>query len=119
MHSDYGDATPYARKPSALLALHGVLRHTEPARITPPEEVPRVSDYVTRMIGAAKLQPASYVEVEAAANALPQAAGVVGLAAIAAGIGALGSGGFGLFIWAIIAALFGWIVWAALTWAIG
>ncbi|MDN5873584.1 MAG: YIP1 family protein [Salinisphaera sp.] len=70
------------------------------------------------MIGAAKLQPAIYEEVEADKGALGQAAGVVVLAAIAAGIGVLG-GGFGLFIGTIIAALVGWVVWAVITWVIG
>lgn len=78
-----------------------------------------MSDFVTRMIGAAKLQVATYEEVEADQGALGQAAGVVVLAAIAAGIGTLGVGGFGLFIWAIIGALIGWVVWAALIWVIG
>lgn len=78
-----------------------------------------MTDFVTRMIGAAKLQPAIYEEVEADKKALGQAAGVVVLAAIAAGIGVLGRGGIGFFIGAIIAALIGWVVWAVLTWVIG
>lgn len=78
-----------------------------------------MSDFVTRMIGAAQLQVSTYEEVEADKGALGQAAGVVVLAAIAAGIGTIGAGGFGLFIWAIIGALIGWVVWAALIWVIG
>lgn len=78
-----------------------------------------MSDFVTRMMGAAKLEPGIYEEVEADQGALGQAAAVVVLAAVAAGIGAIGAGGFGLFIITIIGALIGWIVWAVLTWLIG
>lgn len=78
-----------------------------------------MSDFITRMIGAAKLQPSTYEEVEADQGAMGQAAGVVILAAIAAGIGAIGAVGFGLFIVTIIAALISWVVWAVLTWVIG
>lgn len=78
-----------------------------------------MSDYVTRIKGAMRLQASTYEEVEADSNALGQAAGVVVLAAIAAGIGALGVGGIGFFIWSIIGALVGWVIWAVLTWVIG
>jgi len=78
-----------------------------------------MSDFVTRVLGAAKLQVSTYEEVEADHSALGQAAVVVVLAAIAAGIGTFGRGGIGLFIAAIISALIGWVVWAAITWVIG
>ncbi|HLQ85413.1 MAG TPA: hypothetical protein VK110_04605, partial [Salinisphaeraceae bacterium] len=63
-----------------------------------------MSDFVTRVLGAAKLQVSTYEEVEADHSALGQAAVVVVLAAIAAGIGTFGRGGIGLFIAAIISA---------------
>lgn len=78
-----------------------------------------MSSYVTRIKGAMQLKASIYEEVEADPNALGQAAGVVVLAAIAAGIGVLGMGSIGLFIWSIIGALIGWIIWAVLAWAIG
>src|SRR5699024_2459942 len=78
-----------------------------------------MSDFMTRIVGAAKLVVPIYEEVEADTGAIGQAAGVVALASIAAGIGVLGMGGLGFFIWSIIGALIGWFIWAALTWAIG
>lgn len=77
-----------------------------------------MSDFLRRMIGAAKLKPEIYEEVEADQNALGQAVGVVVLSAIAAGIGFIG-GGVGVFILAIFGALIGWLAWVVLTWAIG
>jgi hypothetical protein len=70
------------------------------------------------MIGAAKLESATYEEVEADTHATGQALGVVVLSALAAGIGALGAGERGLLV-GIVAALIGWYLWALLTWVIG
>jgi hypothetical protein len=72
-----------------------------------------------RMFRAAKLDVQLYEEVEADIGATTQATIVVVLAALAAGIGSLGSGGVsGLFTGTIIA-LIGWLVWAFLTYIIG
>jgi len=78
------------------------------------------SSYVDRMLGAARLDPATFEEVEADRSATPQAAGVVVLSSVAAGIGAMGHGGPapGLLV-GTLAALVGWLIWATLTWAIG
>jgi hypothetical protein len=71
------------------------------------------------MFRAAKLDVQLYEEVEADIGATTQATIVVVLAALAAGIGSLGSGGVsGLFTGTIIA-LVGWLVWAFLTYIIG
>ena len=68
------------------------------------------------MIGAAKLDPDIYEEVEADKTAMGQAMGVVVLSSVAAGIGSIGTGGFGLGIMvAIIASLISWYVWAYIT----
>jgi hypothetical protein len=72
-----------------------------------------------RMFRAAKLDVQLYEEVEADIGATTQATIVVVLAALAAGIGSLGSGGIsGLFTGTVIA-LIGWLVWAFLTYFIG
>ena len=72
-----------------------------------------------RMFRAAKLDVQLYEEVEADIGATTQATIVVVLAALAAGIGSLGSGGVsGLFTGTVIA-LVGWLVWALLTYLIG
>ncbi len=78
-----------------------------------------MQSFWNRMWGAAKLDVATFEEVEADRSALGQAAAVVVISAIAAGIGAMVGGSIGLLIMATIAALVGWIIWAALTWVIG
>jgi len=70
------------------------------------------------MIAAAKLDSGLYEEVEADSTATGQAAAVVIFAAIAA---ALGTTGLGIFasIGSAIASLFGWLIWAGVTYLIG
>jgi hypothetical protein len=72
-----------------------------------------------RAIGAAKLDAATYEEVEQDPDALGQAAIVVVAAALAAGIGAARSGGgMGLVAGAVFS-LVGWALWAGITWLVG
>ena len=75
--------------------------------------------YFNRMLRAAKLDAKLYEEVEADRSSILQAMGVVILSSVAAGIGSLYSGGGVGFISGIFAALFGWLVWALLTYFIG
>lgn len=79
-----------------------------------------MSSFTERMMGAAKLDPAIYEEVEHDTGALGQALGVVLLSSVAAGIGAMGQMDLGTaLIVGTIGALLGWVVWAFLTWIIG
>jgi hypothetical protein len=71
------------------------------------------------MFRAAKLDVQLYEEVEADIGATTQATIVVVLASLAAGIGALGSGGASGIVTGTIVALVGWLVWAFLTYIIG
>lgn len=73
-----------------------------------------------RIIGAARLDPAVYEEVEADRSATWQAALVVVLTSVAAGVGSLGgtSSAAGL-IGGTIGGLIGWMAWAMLTYLIG
>ena len=73
--------------------------------------------FVERMIGAAKLDPRVYEEVEADRSATPQALGVVVLASVAGGIG-VGAGLRGLVV-GTLGGLVGWAVWAWLIYFIG
>jgi hypothetical protein len=73
--------------------------------------------FVERMIGAARLDPATYEEVEADRAATPQALAVVVLAAVAGGIG-VGAGVRGLVMGTVFG-LLGWAVWAWLIYLIG
>ena len=77
-----------------------------------------MKNFTERMIGAAKFDVHVYEEVEADTGATRQAMAVVLLSSVAAGIGSAGSG-FGGVVVAGIAALIGWVTWAALTYLIG
>ena len=78
-----------------------------------------MNNFLNRMLRAAKLEPGLYEEVEADRSAMVQSMGVVILSSIAAGIGSLGRGSGSGFIFGILAALVGWLVWAFLTYFIG
>jgi hypothetical protein len=78
-----------------------------------------MATFVQRMIGASKLDVATYEEVEADSSAIGQATAVVAMSAIAGGLGALGGMGPGAFVPMAIAGLLGWYVWAFLTWLVG
>jgi hypothetical protein len=71
------------------------------------------------MIRAAKLDVSLYEEVEADKSALGQAAAVVLISSIAAGIGAVSQLGVRGIVTTAILALLGWVVWAFLTYIIG
>ena len=73
---------------------------------------------VQRMIGAARLDEATYEEVERDTSATQQALIVVILASVAAGIGGLDDGGVGL-IGGVIGGIVGWAVTAGLCYFIG
>lgn len=72
-----------------------------------------------RMLGAAKLDPATYEEVESDATATPQAMLVVVLANLAAGIGVARELGFGGLVVATLISLVGWLVWAFVAYFVG
>ena len=72
-----------------------------------------------RMLGAAKLDAATYEEVEADTTATPQAMLVVVLANLAAGVGALREVGLGGLLVTTLVALIGWYVWAFVTYFVG
>ena len=79
-----------------------------------------MSSYVRRLIGAARLDPATYEEVEADHTSTGAALGTVVLASLAAAVGATG-GDAGLFSAAAAAAgaLAGWFMWALVIWLVG
>lgn len=78
-----------------------------------------MQDIVQRMLGAAKLDVATYEEVEKDTDATMQALGVVALVALATGLGSLGHVGFSGVVLGIIASVLGWAVWAGIIWLIG
>ncbi len=77
-----------------------------------------MSQLIQRMVRAARLDVHLYEEVEADPTALRQAIAVVVLSSFAAGLGAGGFSGGGLFLGALFA-LIGWFIWAYLTYWLG
>lgn len=78
-----------------------------------------MATFVQRMIGAAKLDAATYEEVETDRSATMQAMGVVVLSALAAAIGGLGHEGMRGPLLGLVGALIGWYAWAFVTWLVG
>jgi hypothetical protein len=80
-----------------------------------------MATFAHRVLGAARLEPAIYEEVEADRTATGQAAAIVVLASVAAGIGSLGLNvqSAGGVIAATIGGFVGWLAWAVLTYVIG
>ena len=70
-----------------------------------------------RMVGAARLERATYEEVEHDRAATGQALGVVVLSAVATGLG-LGAGLRGLIINTLVSIVL-WAIWAALVYVVG
>ena len=71
------------------------------------------------MVGAAQCNVATYEEVEHDKTALGQAAGVVILSSLAAGIGALNTGDVTMFLGGASRAILSWVIWALITYLIG
>ena len=78
-----------------------------------------MNSFKNRIIRAAMLDVNLYEEVEADKGAMGQAMGIVVLSSIAAGVGLIEKGGFSGIFAGTIASLFGWYVWAYLTYFIG
>lgn len=78
-----------------------------------------MASFVDRMIGAAKLNVATYEEVEADRGATGQAMWVVLLSSIATGFGVYTNWSLGRAMIGVIAALVSWFLWAFLTYLIG
>lgn len=79
-----------------------------------------MASFTERMMGAAQCDVATYEEVEHDKNALGQAAVVVILSSLAAGIGTLNNGGgVGLLLGSTIGSMLSWAVWALTTYLVG
>ncbi len=73
---------------------------------------------LSRMIGAARLDPHTYEEIEHDSAATMQAAIVVVIVALAAGIGSISLGITALFF-GIVAGIVQWALWAFVTFILG
>ncbi|HVY54308.1 MAG TPA: YIP1 family protein [Thermodesulfobacteriota bacterium] len=74
---------------------------------------------IDRMLRASKLDANLYEEVEADKSATVQAAAIVIISSLAAGVGSVGVFGIQGLIFMTIGALVGWLIWAFLTFIIG
>ena len=74
---------------------------------------------IKRMMGAARLDPAIYEEVESDPSATKQALTVVILVALATGIGTFGTGGPAGLVVGIVAGIGLWALWAWITYFVG
>ncbi len=75
-------------------------------------------DLVQRMLGAATINVDTFEEVEADETATTQAAAVVAMVAVASTIGGMGGENASL-LFAPIAQIVGWLIWAGVTYLIG
>lgn len=80
-----------------------------------------MATFMERAIGAARLDAATYEEVEADPSALGQAMAVVVIASLASGLGSsLASGGHGASVLGgMVLSVIGWFVWALVTYLVG
>jgi hypothetical protein len=72
-----------------------------------------------RLLGAVKLDAGVFEEVEHDTGAVGQAAGVVALAGVAQGLGALQAAGAGSIVAGLVASFSMWILATAIVWAVG
>lgn len=86
---------------------------------TPPSTTAPSRSFGERVVGALKLDATVYDEVEHDPASIGQAAGVIGLAAIAEGLGGIGQGGAGALLGGIFSAFLGWVLSCGIVWAIG
>ena len=74
---------------------------------------------IKRMMGAARLDPAIYEEVESDPSATKQALTAAILVALATGIGTFGTGGPAGLVVGIVAGIGLWALWAWITYFVG
>ena len=78
-----------------------------------------MASFANRLLGAARLDTATYEEVEADQSATGQAVLVVALAAVAAGIATIDQAGMSGVVVGTIGSLVAWFVWAYMVWLVG
>ena len=93
---------------------------TPPPPGPPPGSTPGGAkrSFGERLMGALRLDAATYDEIEHDPDALGQAAGVIALSAVCAGIGSA-SGGLGAILGGVVAAFIGWLLATGIVWLIG
>jgi Yip1 domain len=72
-----------------------------------------------RVVGAMKLDPNAFEDVERDTTAIGQSVGVIVLAAVAAGIGNVYYGGLRGIIYGACMSVVGFLVWSLIVWLVG
>jgi Yip1 domain len=72
-----------------------------------------------RVVGAMKLDPNAFEDVERDPTAIGQSVGVIVLAAVAAGIGVIYAGGLSGIVMSALMSLIGFLIWSLIVWVIG
>ena len=72
-----------------------------------------------RVVGAMKLDPNAFEDVERDTTAIGQSVGVIVLAAVAAGIGSIYCGGLSGIVGAAFMSIIGFLVWSLIIWLVG
>ena len=78
-----------------------------------------MNSFGNRVARAIRLDSTVYEEVEHDESALPQAMAVIALSSVAAGIGIAPYLGMAGLFWTALAALAGWLIWAAIVYFVG
>ena len=72
-----------------------------------------------RVVGAMKLDPNAFEDVERDPTAMGQAVGVIALQAVSTALGNIYWGGLSGVVWGVLIALVSYVIWTVLVWAIG
>ena len=78
-----------------------------------------MASFGDRVVGAMKLDPRAFEDVENDPTAMGQAAGVIALAAVSAGLGNIWYGGISGIVFGVIAQLIAYAAWAVIIWLVG
>jgi hypothetical protein len=78
-----------------------------------------MASFGDRIVGAMKLNAATFQEIEHDPTAMGQAVGVIVLAAVASGIGTIWFTGVTGLVMGVLRALVAYLIWAGLVWLIG
>jgi hypothetical protein len=79
----------------------------------------KADSLVERMIGVMRLDKPTFEAIEADQSAIPQAATVVMIAAVATGIGSIGDAGIAGLLVGLVMAPIGWALFSAMAYLIG
>ena len=72
-----------------------------------------------RVVGAMKLDPNAFEDVERDPTAIGQSVGVIALAAVAAGIGSIYNGGLTGIVGGALMSIIGFLIWSLIVWLVG